>query len=424
MFFSSGFPFDSMGGQQARRKREVNNNKYYEVLNLKKNCTTDEVKKAYRKLAIIHHPDKGGDPEKFKEISRAYEVLSDEEKRKLYDEYGEEGLENGEQPADATDLFDFILNAGKGKKKRGEDIVSEVKVTLEQLYNGATKKLAISKDIICTNCEGHGGPKDAKVDCKQCNGRGTKTYMRYHSSVLHQTEVTCNGCRGKGKIFNEKDKCTNCKGLCVLKTRKIIEVYIPKGAPNKHKIVFNGEADEKPNVITGNLVVILNEKQHPVFRREGIDLFMNYKISLYESLTGFVAEVTHLDERKILVNCTNCGFIRHGDIREVLDEGMPTYKDPFKKGNLYITFEVEYPMDLIITNENKEFLKILKKQNEVEKKYDLENSELEVVTCSPVDKEYIKVRVTKQQQQQQQEAYDDEDHQPEMEGGRVACAQQ
>lgn len=109
-------------------------------MNLKKNCTTDEVKKAYRKLAIIHHPDKGGDPEKFKEISRAYEVLSDEEKRKLYDEYGEEGLENGEQPADATDLFDFILNAGKGKKKRGEDIVSEVKVTLEQLYNGATKK--------------------------------------------------------------------------------------------------------------------------------------------------------------------------------------------------------------------------------------------------------------------------------------------
>lgn len=117
MFFSSGFPFDSMGGQQARRKREVNNSKYYEVLNLKKNCTTDEVKKAYRKLAIIHHPDKGGDPEKFKEISRAYEVLADEEKRKLYDEYGEEGLENGEPPADATDLFDFILNAGKGKKK-------------------------------------------------------------------------------------------------------------------------------------------------------------------------------------------------------------------------------------------------------------------------------------------------------------------
>lgn len=420
MFFSSGFPFEAMGGQQARRRREVNNNKYYEALNLKKNCTTEEVKKAYRKLAIVHHPDKGGDPEKFKEISRAYEVLADEEKRKLYDEYGEEGLENGEPATDATDLFDFILNAGKGKKKRGEDIVSEVNISLEQLYNGATKKLAISKDVICSTCEGHGGPKDAKVECKICNGRGTKTYMRYHSSVLHQTEVTCSACKGKGKIMSEKDKCVTCKGACVIKTRKILEVYVPKGAPNKHKIVFNGEADEKPNVITGNLVVILNEKPHRLFKREGVDLFITHKISLYESLTGFVAEVTHLDERKILVNCMNSGFIRHGDIKEIKEEGMPTYKDPFKKGNLYITFEVEYPMDMVITKEKKEILKILKKPNETEQNYDLENCEHEVVTCTSVDKEYLKQRLSRQQQ----ETYEEEDHQPEMEGGRVQCAQQ
>lgn len=420
MFFSSGFPFDAMGGQHARRKREVNNSKFYEILNLNKNCTTDEVKKAYRKLAIIHHPDKGGDQEKFKEISRAYEVLVDEDKRKLYDEYGEEGLENGEAPSDPTDLFDFILGGNKGKKKKGEDIVSEISITLEQAYNGATKKLAISKGVICSQCEGHGGPKDAKVECKQCNGRGSRTYMKYHASVLHQTEVTCNACKGKGKMMSEKDRCTTCKGLCVIKTRKILEVYIPKGAPHKHKIVFNGEADEKPNVITGDLVVILNEKEHPVFRREGVDLYMTYKISLYQSLTGFVAEITHLDERKILVNCTNCGFIRHGDIKEVENEGMPTYKDPFIKGNLYITFEVEYPMDFIITNEKKEQLKILKGANEVEKDYDLENCDMEVVTCETVDKTYLKQRV----QRQMQETYEEEDHHPEMEGGRVQCSQQ
>lgn len=420
MFFSSGFPFDGMGGHQARRKREVNNSKFYEALNLKKNCTTEEVKKAYKKLAMVHHPDKGGDPEKFKEISRAYEVLADEEKRKMYDEYGEEGLENGEAPSDPTDIFDFILNTGRQKKKRGEDIVSEVKVTLEQLYSGATKKLAISKDVICAQCDGHGGPKDAKVECKHCNGRGMKTYMKYHSSVLHQTEVQCNVCKGKGKYMNEKDRCQTCKGGCVIKTRKILEVYIPKGAPNKHKIVFNGEADEEPNVITGNLVVILNEKPHELFKREGVDLFLNYTISLYQSLTGFVAEIPHLDGRKILVNCTNCGFIRHGDIVEVKEQGMPTYKDPFKKGNMYITFDVEYPKNVTMTKSHKELLKILKKENEQDVEYDLENTELEVFTCNTVDTEYIKQRLSNQQR----EAYDDEDQQPEVEGSRVQCAQQ
>ncbi|GAB68336.1 DnaJ domain containing protein [Plasmodium cynomolgi strain B] len=226
-------------------------------------------------------------------------------------------------------------------------------------------------------------------------------------------------CLTPALFFSEFSNVNNSKYYEVLNLKK--NCTTDEGAPNKHKIVFNGEADEKPNVITGNLVVILNEKPHQLFRREGVDLFISHKISLYESLTGFVAEIMHLDERKILVDCTNSGFVRHGDIREIAEEGMPTYKDPFKKGNLYITFEVEYPMDLIVTNEKKEILKILKKQNEIEKSYDLENSECEVVTCQPVDKEYLKQRLSKQQQQ---DAYDDEDHQPEMEGQRVACAQQ
>ncbi|CDI86776.1 DnaJ domain-containing protein, putative [Eimeria praecox] len=173
MYFSS-FPFgeDIPGhGRPRGPAKERNTTKFYEVLEVDKNASVQDIKKAYRKLAIKHHPDKGGDPERFKEISRAYEVLSDPEKKSIYDELGEEGLEGGGAETDPSDIFDLFFGGRRPgrqqSKKKGEDIVSPIKVTLEQIYNGAPRRMAINKDVICKDCEGRGGPADAFITCKE-----------------------------------------------------------------------------------------------------------------------------------------------------------------------------------------------------------------------------------------------------------------
>lgn len=168
MFFGEGF------GHDAFPRKPVDNETFYKILGVSKSAGVDEIKKAFKKLAIKHHPDKGGDQEKFKEVCKAYEVLSDPEKRGTYDKFGEEGLESmGNGGAQATDIFDMFFGGGSRRPrgpKRGEDVVSELKWSLEQFYNGATRRMAITHDVICSNCDGHGGPADAMVTCEGCHG--------------------------------------------------------------------------------------------------------------------------------------------------------------------------------------------------------------------------------------------------------------
>ncbi|UKK00517.2 molecular chaperone protein [Theileria orientalis] len=357
MFFG-GFPFEGMpgGGMPHHRSKEpVDTEKLYKLLDLPKDCSDSEIKKAYRKLAIKHHPDKGGDPEKFKEISKAYEILSDPDKRRIYDEHGEEGLDGSYTATDASDIFDLFFGGSRKPKgkKRGDDIVTHLKVSLEHIYNGTMKKLSITKDVICNECEGYGGPKDAFVTCSSCGGQGIRVQIRQMGSMIQQTQSTCSSCNGQGQSLPDSKRCKTCSGRGVNQTKKILEVFIEKGVPDQHKITFHGEADERPNEIPGSVIFIINQNPHDTFKRSGNDLFMTKSIPLYEALTGSTFYITHLDDRILKINTPPGEVVKPGCCKVITGEGMPVYKSAFAKGNLYVTFEVVFPVGRTFTQAEK-----------------------------------------------------------------------
>lgn len=342
------FNFGGFGEEDDGPRGGVDNQKFYDLLGLPKDASLDQIKKAFKVAARTHHPDKGGDAEKFKEINRAYEVLSDADKKNLYDKYGEEGLERGGPSAGGADIFDLFgmgnRRANAGGKKRGEDVVFPLKVTLEDLYNGGTKKLRLTKNIICPDCTGKGGKADAVQPCKACKGQGVRLIVRQIGpGMIQQMQTTCNDCKGQGSVINEKDRCVKCEGNKTIKEKKTLDVQIQRGMKHAQRIVFHGEADEAPNTIPGDVVVVLQRKEHPYFNREGANLFMKKSITLNEALTGFEFAIKHLDERVLLVKSEPGIVYKPGDFKCIKDEGMPNLKNPRSKGSLYIEFAVEFP---------------------------------------------------------------------------------
>jgi DnaJ family protein A protein 2 len=335
MFFG-GFPgFDEGMRRPATR---ADTNKFYEILGVSKEATQAEIKKAYRKLAIQHHPDKGGDEEKFKEITRAYEVLSDEEKRAQYDQFGEEGIQDGGMGGGhARDIFETLfggMGGGRGGrsggKRKGQDVVHAIKASLEQLYNGATRKLAINRDVIDNS--------EPVTTCQDCDGRGVRVQIVRMGPMIQQSQSACQKCNGEGKRFKIK------------KEREILEVFIEKGAHHGQKITFANKADEAPNMEPGDVVFVVQEEPHPVFTRKGEDLFIKKSITLLEALTGFQMVVTHLDGRKLIIKNRPGEIIKPvvegRGLKAVKGEGMPTYKNPFVKGNLFILIDIIFPETL------------------------------------------------------------------------------
>lgn len=247
MFFGGGFPFEEMGGGMpggmggmGRPKKDVDTTAYYERLGVGKEATMGELKKAYHKLAMKHHPDRGGDKEKFQEIQTAYEVLSDKEKRDIYDKYGEEGLQEGGGrggPGGFSDIFEMFGGGGgrrqpQGKQKK-DPVVHPLKVTLEEIYTGKSTKISVNRERICAKCNGLGGKEGAVKKCPACNGRGMVNKMQMLGPGMYsQTRGPCDDCRGTGEIIDDANKCKDCNGKKVKKEKKILEAQIDKGAPN------------------------------------------------------------------------------------------------------------------------------------------------------------------------------------------------
>ncbi|MBA0566572.1 hypothetical protein Golax_008873 [Gossypium laxum] len=468
----------------GRAPKKSDNTKYYEILGVPKTATQDDLKKAYRKAAIKNHPDKGGDPEKkvaclvmlvfetiknlgfelccsdfdldvsvwmgFKELAQAYEVLSDPEKREIYDQYGEdalkEGMGGGGGAHDPFDIFQSFFGgnpfggggSSRGRRqRRGEDVIHPLKVSLEDLYNGTSKKLSLSRNIICSKCKGKGSKSGASMKCSGCQGSGMKVSIRHLGpSMIQQMQHPCNDCKGTGETINDKDRCPQCKGEKVVQEKKVLEVNVEKGMQNGQKITFPGEADEAPDTVTGDIVFVLQQKDHPKFKRKGDDLFVEHTLTLTEALCGFHFILTHLDGRQLLIKThpgevvkpvvlmaiirlqMNPVHVFVDQFKAINDEGMPMYQRPFMRGKLYIHFTVDFP-DSLAPEQCKALEAVLPPRTSVQLT-DMELDECEETTLYDVN---IEEEMRRKQAQAAQEAYEEDD---DMHGGaqRVQCAQQ
>ena len=262
-------------------------------------------------------------------------MLSDPETRAKYDKYGLEGLEEGGGGGGShEDLFSMFFGGRGGGRpqgpRRGEDVNHPLKVSLEDLYNGKTVKLAITRQVIVGS---------AKV-CSGCDGQGVVVELRQIAlGMVQQVQRRCGECGGEGYQCKRK------------KEREVLEVLVEKGMKHQQKIVFRGKADEKPNVEPGNINFIVQEKEHAVFKRKGADLLVSKTLSLNEALCGFEWKIEHLDGRDLIVRSKPGEVImaetkdRRPFVKIIANEGMPSHGNPFVKGNLYVLFQVEFPSD-------------------------------------------------------------------------------
>ncbi|KAI7849222.1 hypothetical protein BDC45DRAFT_540265 [Circinella umbellata] len=334
----------------------VRESKYYDILGVSPEATEGELKKAYRKLALKYHPDKNPEAgDKFKEISHAYEILSDSEKRQMYDQFGEEGLngQGGMGGMDAEDLFSQLFGGGlfggggggrsrPSGPRRGKDMMHHLKVSLEDLYAGKTSKLALQKNVVCTRCEGRGGKEGAMQTCRSCNGNGVRIIMRQMGPMVQQIQQPCTDCRGEGEVISDKDRCKQCMGKKIVSERKILEVFIDKGMRDGQRITFSGEGDQAPGIIPGDIIIAIDEKPHPRFQRKGDDLVYEAKIDLLTALAGGQFAIPHLDERVLLVSVLPGEAIKPDCIKVIPNEGMPAYRH-HNHGHMFVKFSVEFP---------------------------------------------------------------------------------
>nr|CAD7433452.1 unnamed protein product [Timema monikensis] len=340
--------------------------------------TCAEPPSAYRKLAKEFHPDKNPEAgDKFKEISFAYEALSDPKKRTQYDKYGIKALQEGGHDGmgfGSDDIFSQLFGGSglfgmgmggiggmRSRRQRGEDTVHPLK---------------------------KGSKSGASHTCRACRGSGIRVaYRQLGPGMSQQIQTRCGECSGEGEVINDKDRCTSCRGKKVQNQTKILEVHVDKGMRENQKIYFRGEGDQQvgvnkepqdqllwsgrstgmvkvslhrfatttaikccrhvpvfqPDVEPGDIIIVLQQKAHETFQRQGDDLYISRTVTLTEALCGFNMLVTHMDSRGLVVRHPPGRIIKPGDMKCIVGEGMPHHRNPFEKGNLYVKFDVVFP---------------------------------------------------------------------------------
>lgn len=350
------------------RAVQVDNETLYKTLGVSKDASADDIRKAYRKIALKEHPDKGGDPEKFKAATKAYEILSNPDKRRAYDQHGEDGVDGSEGGGgmDPSDMFSSLFGGGGrrrggGGPRKGEDIVHALTVSLNDICNGRSIKLGITRDITCKVCSGSGGADGAvEKECSDCRGQGMRMTMRQIGpGMIQQMTSPCSACRGTGRILPDDKKCKTCIGKKTVKEKKVLEVAIEKGMKHGQKIVFRGEAGNAPGVEPGDVVFVVQVAEHPVYARSGNDLIMEKDIALVDALCGVSFVMQHLDGRKIRVTSAPGELIHPGAIKMVEGAGLPHYGANYKHGDLIIRFNVVFPPSSAVTPAMRTQLKAL-----------------------------------------------------------------
>ena len=294
---------------------------HYETLGVDKKATKEDVKKAFRKLAQQHHPDKGGDESKFKEITEAYSVLSDDGKRREYDSYGQtfaggggnqgggygfgpsqfSGFGGGNVEFDFSDLFGDLFNGGGGSRiKRGRDISMDIEVTFKESVEGTRRKVLVTKVSKCDTCHGSGAkPNTEMKTCEICNGQG-KVHETRNSPLGSFSSVRAGSvCDGSGKI--PKEKCTTCSGHGVQKREQEITIPVPAGIDGGEMLRMPGMGEAIKGGTSGDLYIKVHVKPHPVFTKDGLNLVMHMPMKLTDALLGITTSITTLDDKKLEV---------------------------------------------------------------------------------------------------------------------------
>lgn len=384
-------------------------NKLYEVLGVARTASDDELKKKYRKLALKYHPDRNKESsaaERFKEISTAYDILGDKDKRKKYDQFGLEGFKSMEAGAggmggDPFDLFSNLFGGGMGmggmggrqtkRKVKGKDRVEYLDIDLYDFYMCNTVSFNYTKNVLCSDCSGRGGKYPSSVvKCEICNGTGMiMRVVQMGPGMISQTQSPCNACNRKGTKIKPGEECLTCKANKTIKTTKKINVKLRPNTYNMEKVVVKEEADQWPDIdIYGNLVLVLRQKKHPKYRRYKNDLLLNYKISLIDALCGAVIKIKTLDNRTLVIKTQD--IIHPESIYRIDNEGM--YNTPETRGKLYVKFSVIFPDR--ISNERQVYLKKLLKpvnkgnniDNETSEPVDILKSNIKIMTkCHDFD---------------------------------------
>lgn len=350
----------------------MSNQDYYQVLGVAKGASDSDIKKAYRKLAMQYHPDRNPDnkeaEEKFKEVQKAYDILSDPEKRARYDQFGHAGVDpnmgggggfggfGGAGGFDFGDIFSQMFGgtAGGGGRQQnfqGADLRYDIEITLEEAAAGAKKKITIPTHEECDLCHGSGAkPGTSATTCSTCGGSGV-VHVR---QAIFQLQQTCPTCHGTGKQI--KDPCVKCHGAGLVKTRKTLEVNIPAGIDDEQRIRLAGEGEPGTHgAPSGDLYVVVHIRRHDIFERDGMDLHCELPISFTTAALGGEVEVPTLDGR-VKLNIPK--ETQTGRRMRVKGKGMKSLRSS-ATGDLYCHIVVETPVNL--TDRQKELLEEFEK---------------------------------------------------------------
>jgi DnaJ homolog subfamily A member 2 len=320
--------------------------KLYDLLEISPSASVDEIKKAYRKKSLIHHPDKGGDVEVYKQINSAYQILSDPQKREMYDMGGENGLrDSGGIPEDMLSaMFGNIFAGGLGGGLRGglgnlfkmynkSAIAVHVhKVTLEDLCTRKVVKLKLTRDRVCSNMD------ESKAEiCKSCNGRGVIVQrLQIAPGMVQQIQQPCFKCKNRGKIYPSCDQCVD----GIIQDPKVFELHLTPELENGYKYAFQGEGNQEIGKQPGDFVVILQYEEHPLFKTEGKDIVYTHTLTLKEALCGHKLDLTHPSGEIITISTSD--VTTSETIEKIPNKGL-SYQS-----NLIIKYRVKFPEKLTL----------------------------------------------------------------------------